>query len=804
MRALSDWLSALDAAELTVVLGHRPDALRGVEPRGPVELAQRLAGPYSIAAALQLAPTPVLELLEALLALGVPDRQALLRLLDDGGSTDHVDRVDQVLGWLRERAIVWPDADADADDGCGLAYPGALHDLMPTPLGLGMPARRLLEPTPAATLNKVLTRLGLPRQSTKHATLNALVAALSAPERVRALVASAPSGVADELGRLAFGTPDDPDAGPFIGHAEWQRRQRAVQWASEHGLLVGTPWGALAQIPAEVALALRGWDFRAPFHPVAPDARTRPVDAALVDRESRVALAGFADRCASVLDLVARAPVKTLKSGGLGVRELDRMAKQTGCSEPELRLVLELAYEIGLLTHAAHVAVSEHFAGWRASEPEARCAELLWAWWRLPGTPTQARDEDGKPTPALRRRGNCQSCLDARQALVAVLGALAAGESAEPAELLSTLRWARPLVHLVGDPDEPAVWQEAEQLGVLAHGSRTDLGLALAAGDAVSVQRLANDALPAATDRAVFGSDLTAVVTGTPSARVSAMLDAAADRESRGRATVWRFSAGSVRRALDEGADPDGLLHDLVAVATGELPQPLRYLVGDVGRRHGSIRVRDAECVLVVGDEALAAQVAADRSLRSLRLRQVAPTVLLAGGVAVAASAGLRKAGYLPVREDPAGVRLLEGVRQADEASPGEAGAAPAPRRPGRAGGWGPAPAPGVRPADPSAAAARILSGGAEDDVVTSPTELLVARYARRLAVPEVRLLAQAVDAEGAVTIEYVAASGGHTVRTISKIDLVGGQLSAWCHLRTDERQFALDRIRSVAPAVPA
>ena len=57
-----------------------------------------------------------------------------------------------------------------------------------------------------------------------------------------------------------------------------------------------------------------------------------------------------------------------------------------------------------------------------------------------------------------------------------------------------------------------------------------------------------------------FGSDLTVMVAGSPSAAVSALLDSCADRESRGAAVVWRFSPASVRRALDEGVGADELV----------------------------------------------------------------------------------------------------------------------------------------------------------------------------------------------------------------------------------------------------
>ena len=51
-------------------------------------------------------------------------------------------------------------------------------------------------------------------------------------------------------------------------------------------------------------------------------------------------------------------------------------------------------------------------------------------------------------------------------------------------------------------------------------------------------------------------SDLTAVVSGQPSAAAARLLAAAAVPEARGVATTWRFSPASVRSALDAGGRP--------------------------------------------------------------------------------------------------------------------------------------------------------------------------------------------------------------------------------------------------------
>jgi hypothetical protein len=79
--------------------------------------------------------------------------------------------------------------------------------------------------------------------------------------------------------------------------------------------------------------------------------------------------------------------------------------------------------------------------------------------------------------------------------------------------------------------------------------------------------------LPPATTTARIGADLTAAVTGTPSARLSALLDSMADRETSGTASVWRFSAGSIRRALDADRTPDDITADLGGSSATALPR---------------------------------------------------------------------------------------------------------------------------------------------------------------------------------------------------------------------------------------
>ena len=74
-----------------------------------------------------------------------------------------------------------------------------------------------------------------------------------------------------------------------------------------------------------------------------------------------------------------------------------------------------------------------------------------------------------------------------------------------------------------------------------------------------------------------------------------------ADQESRGGGGVFRFSAASMRRAFDAGWSADDVHRWLAEHSSTGVPQPLQYLVDDVARRHGSIRVGPAGSYLRVG-----------------------------------------------------------------------------------------------------------------------------------------------------------------------------------------------------------
>ncbi|MFI1704368.1 helicase-associated domain-containing protein [Streptomyces griseoruber] len=802
---LATWLASLDSSRLARVLGARTDAVSPPEPRSVGEVADRLQRPGSVALSLPRLALPHLQVAEALAALDVPaSRDALAELL--GAADEQTTReLDAVLEVLADHALVWP-------DGAGeLRMAGSLRQLWDAPLGLNAPLAQLLAGATSDELRGMLAALGVEPPGTKARRLAALMGHHSDPEQVVSVVAKAPAAARKLLERRAEGVPGQPQF--IVFGTAGTGLEPGERWALDRGLLIQDRhhYGP-ARMPAEVARALRGPGWHAPFAPVPPSVRSASVTPAEVDHEASAAATAFASRAASVLSACSATAPTRLKSGGIGARELARVGKAAQADDAVVRLALETAYAAGLLGRDGdRVAPTEAYDAWAEQEPPEQFAVLLQAWRDLPLTPAQARDGDNKALPALAGAPPCNGCVQARHGLLAAAGRLPAGQGTTvTSDLGPLIAWHRPLAHPSPQDGTPfaTVIREAEILGVLARGALSALGIHLRTSDMEGLGIECRRLLPSATATARIGADLTAVVTGTPSARLAALLDSLADRETSGTASVWRFNASSVRRALDVGRTPADITADLAAVAAGPLPQPLTYLITDTARGHGRVRIAPAACVLHGDEPALLAELAAHGKLAELGLRQLAPTVLVSRSPLDTTLAALRAEGYAPVAETAEGTVRIEKTRPQRVAAP-----VPAPRRTGARGSdriVATGAAKAAAAVDPDVLAAQLLKapptppepapfeGGA---AFATDTEEIVAGWAKLLPYSDVRQLAHAIDTGDPITVEYVATSGNRTVRTLSRLMLDPPYLEAWCHLRDAERVFTLSRIHGVMPA---
>ncbi|GAA4186169.1 helicase-associated domain-containing protein [Streptosporangium oxazolinicum] len=789
---LLGWLKTLDEERLARVLANRLDAIAPPWPRRLDTLAQRLGNGFAVMEVMRGLPLPSLEVAQASLALGEQaGPQAVARFM---GVPE--DEVTPWLDLLYDHALAWPDGEGRVRVAEGVAR------WWTAPCGLGEPLPHYLNSwtVSADALHGLARTLGLPH-GPKRRTVTRVTEILSDPGRVTALLEKAPEGTRRLLEEFAWDGPvRDVDGGRFVVPGAPEK------WAADHGLLFRPSWN-VAEMPREVALALRGPDYHPPFTPTPPDLATLPVDPEAVDHLMTLAAPHVVERCAAMLENTAKFPLPLLKAGGVGVREVRRVAKDTGCDEDETRLLLEVCAVARLLAWdepAGGLVPTEKFDRWRLDDAASRLRVLLSAWWRMERS--SLRKVDGKYGTVLGDDPAGAMVARARRALLGVLARLPASTACtDRAGLVGSAHWHAPLLDqsLLAEC-APAVLEEARMLGLVALDTITDLGRAMAGLDAFpgdeiddSAPIVENDpvlvecstrALASVRRSALFGADLTAVVTGPPAGELAELLDRAAERESRGAASVWRFTPASVRRAMDSGYTAEGLLADLAEVGT--VPQPLDYLVHDVARRHGEVTVTTVACIVQASDPVLLSEIAGHRRLGRLGLRLLAPTVLASSMPADKTLAALRENGYAPVPIEDTGEITIRRAR-VEEPRNGRLILLPG----GRVAEFEQPSYPLVEPPpDPREHAQRLLVAEGEAAQSTGRTWAVIGRMASRLPTAQQSLLGFVVDrgVRAAITL-----ADGLTA-TISHGELRSGILDAWCEEAGDYLEFPLADIVEV------
>ena len=523
-------------------------------------------------------------------------------------------------------------------------------------------------------------------------------------------------------------------------------------------------------LPREVVLARAGGD----------RLRGRPELAASADPpdDGRAGAEAALLALTTLLDEARHRPLAALKKGGIGARERTRLSGKVGIAEPALWI--DVAAGAGFLERATSgYGAAAGYDAWREETAARRWAVAALAWFALDVAPTSRETDDGEVPPPEQ--------LESAAGVVrrALLRAAAGGRSLQSAK--AEIGWFCPLHPYAAaglDRKAAAAVHEATLLGVVVGDRLSAIGehLVALAGrpDAIDALGTASAGLlPEARSLLVLQSDLTAVVSGQPSAAAARLLAAAGVPEARGVATTWRFSPASVRSALDAGWTAEELTAELAAVTDRALPQPLEYLIADVARRHGAVRVRGARCV-VTGSPAEVAEILATRSLRTLHLSRLAPTVLACPFELDEVVSRLRTAGFAPMPEDGTGAVIVPDRA----AAPARAAQAPTLRA--------------RRRVTATELATRLRSGTAPP-VARSHAQLSM--LAPQLDEAEVALLADALDNAADVRIAYRNRAGNRSVRTIRPEDLYDRWVSSWCHLRGAQREFAVSGIESVSPA---
>ncbi|MGY1600884.1 helicase-associated domain-containing protein [Geodermatophilus sp. SYSU D00815] len=734
---LAAWLRTRSDEQLAALLVARPDVARPA-PSDVVALASRLAVPVSVDRALDELDAATLQVLDVVLLAptdGVAADELPARLPE---VPDEVLR--GAVRALTDRALLW------GDDV--LRAPEPVRRAVRHPAGLGRPAAEI--------------RLTLP------ADLPAALAELPAEELavLERLAGDRP------VGHL----PDTP------GDGQVTPARRLLQ----KGLLARID-ALNVELPREIGLALRG---DRPYGP--PRLRPEPAgtsrDVAVVDRQAAGAALETIGRIGELLTALEDEPAGLLRSGGVGVRDQKRLARALKVGEADAGWLLELAHVAGLLDvggpHRDEWLPTRAYDLWRELDLPARWASLAAGWLtsiRLPSLVGQ-RDVAGKAVNALSPDLVRHTAPAIRRPALAVLAEHPPGSGLAAEELVELLRWRTPrrADRLAPVPDMLA---EAARLGVVVGGVLSTAGRGLLTDGEDGAADGMRGLLPDPVDHVLAQPDLSLVAPGPLVADLADTLSVVADVESSGGATVFRVSEISVRRALDAGWSAADL-HDFFARASRTpVPQALDYLVDDVARQHGRLRVGSIESYVRSDDTGLLSQVLNDRRTAGAELRRLAPGVLVSPLGADEVLTVLREAGYAPAGESPGGAVLTR--------PPGR------PRAAGRRTGSEAHAA--ARPLAPAEVATVVREIRAGDAALSARRTEAVRQVPGVTTAGTLELLSRAVREGLPVWLGYVDAQGSGSQRVVRPVSLAGGFLQGFDERRGEARTFAVHRITSVA-----
>lgn len=764
---------------LTTLLVARPD-LTTPAPQDSAQLASRAGTRASVLRALDQLTRLELTVLDAVVALGGRCPSADL--------ARHVaapaDRVADAVEHLRNLVLLW----GTPED---LRVVSAVTDTLGTSVsGLGPPLDQLTSGYGPERVARLLTDLGEGSTGDRARDLSRIGTLLSDPETVAAQVAAC-----DEAARAMLEHLDRTGAEGASEHARAPVDVASARTPVEHlvarGLLLPRDSRHLV-VPREVGIALRGGHTTREPVGEAPPLATSARAPRLVDQAAAGAAYELVHRVELLLDHWGAEPPGVLRQGGLAVRDLRATATLLHCDERTATLVVELCAAAGLLAEGvadeydAAWLPTPAFDLWREQPLPTRWARLAGAWLHQPRlTGPVGGKVQGKTVNALSPDLERPWLVETRRAALAEVAALPSGEVLAAGtglpSLVARLVWLRPRRPASRADAVAWVLEEAAVVGLLGLGGLAQHGRALLDDGEAAASSAVAALLPKPVDHVLLQADLTAVAPGPLEQSLARDLAAVALVESRGGATVYRFTEESVRHAFDLGWSATEV-HDAIARASRtEVPQPLRYLVDDVARTHGTVRIGTAESFLRSDDETALATLIHDPRAAGLRLRRIAPTVAVSDMPADVLLPRLRGLGVSPVLEGADGVVALSRRDVHRARLPHER------RTPHTAEST-------VRIAARAAATVTaIRSGDRSSAVRPSGSEASRQSPASNLA-----LLREAVETGASVWIGYVDNDGSSHDRVVDPVRVDGGRLRAHDHRTDTERTYAVHRITSV------
>ena len=577
-----------------------------------------------------------------------------------------------------------------------------------------------------------------------------------------------PKASEEVLAKLTWGPPRGQ-----IGNIK--KPGNAIGWLLDNGVLVALDSNTVA-LPRDVAIKLRGGKIHKDMVSKAPNLIGKEVVQKQIDLAAIANISTILRWCEELLHNLSDEPPTALRTGGLGVRDLKKIAEHLGIDETCAGFVAELCYLGGLLVIDSddQILPTSAFDIWLTKSAEERWYSLVVLWLdtsRVSGLIGKNSDKNVAPLgPELDRAG--ASLI--RRSTLKVLN--------DNPQLTPDVKSLQEIVKWINPQranNDYVEWtlREAEWLGITGQGALSTFGSNLLnEKEVLEIE----SALPKPVDHILIQADNSAVAPGPLTPELASEMGTIADIESRGGATVYRFSDSSIRRGLDHGKTGDQIKTFLSKISKTPMPQPLEYLITDIAKRHGRLRVGSAHTYIRCEDEGLVQQILHDKKCEHLRLRKIAPQVLVTDFDLAEVIGELREFGYLPAAENSGGVLLSQ---------------------------------PNLRRSKSRPKPPRIISEftAPKDAIVTAAVKTIRAGERSKKVEPIIpgtssnetlALINQYINEGKSLIISYADNNGGVSNRIIEPISISLGTLTARDETSDEILQFRIPRINGVAPSL--
>ena len=577
-----------------------------------------------------------------------------------------------------------------------------------------------------------------------------------------------PKASEEVLAKLTWGPPRGQ-----IGNIK--KPGNAIGWLLDNGVLVALDSNTVA-LPRDVAIKLRGGKIHKEMVSKAPNLIGKEVVQKQIDLAAIANISTILRWCEELLHNLSDEPPTALRTGGLGVRDLKKIAEHLGIDETCAGFVAELCYLGGLLVIDSddQILPTSAFDIWLTKSAEERWYSLVVLWLdtsRVSGLIGKNSDKNVAPLgPELDRAG--ASLI--RRSTLKVLND-SPQLTPDVKSLQEIVKWINP--QRANNDYVEWTLREAEWLGITGQGALSTFGSNLLnEKEVLEIE----SALPKPVDHILIQADNSAVAPGPLTPELASEMGTIADIESRGGATVYRFSDSSIRRGLDHGKTGDQIKTFLSKISKTPMPQPLDYLITDIAKRHGRLRVGSAHTYIRCEDEGLVQQILHDKKCEHLRLRKIAPQVLVTDFELAEVIGELREFGYLPAAENSGGVLLSQ---------------------------------PNLRRSKSRPKPPRIISEftAPKDAIVTAAVKTIRAGERSKKVEPIIpgtssnetlALINQYINEGKSLIISYADNNGGVSNRIIEPISISLGTLTARDETSDEILQFRIPRINGVAPSL--